>query len=89
VLAVSWRVAPVVIVTELPKFADHRKLPPDDASQNETPVTTSLLVPAHDDQAGVLLRLIEPADAAANVAAGRVVTDETFDVPAPPAPVDV
>jgi hypothetical protein len=79
----------VVIVTELRKFADQRKLPPDDASQNETPVTTSLLVPAHDDQAGVLLRLIEPADAAANVAAGRVVTELTFDVPEPPAPVDV
>jgi hypothetical protein len=79
----------VVIVTELPKFADQRKLPPDEESQNEHPVTTSLLVPAHDDQAGVLLRLIEPAEAAANVAAGRVVTDETFDVPAAPAPVDV
>jgi len=87
--AVKFRVAPVGMVTDEPKFADHRKFPADAASHTEIPVTTSLFVPAHDAHDGVFVSEIAPALAAPNVAAGRVVTDDTFDVPAVPAPVDV
>ena len=75
------------IVTELAKFADHKKLPADDASHTLIPVTTSLFVPAQEAHDGVFVREIAPALAAPKVAAGRVVTDDTFDVPTVPAPV--
>jgi hypothetical protein len=86
--AVSCNVAPVGIVTDDPNVALNRKFPDVLASKNETPVTTSRFVPAHDDQAGTFDNDNTPLDAAENVAAGRVVTDETLFVPAAPgAPV--
>jgi hypothetical protein len=87
--AVKFKVAPVGIVTEEPKFADHKKLPAEAASHTLIPVTISLFVPAHDAHDGVFVNEITPAAAAPNVAAGRVVTDDTFDVPTVPAPVNV
>src|SRR5258708_20077450 len=62
-----------------------RKFPELDASQTEMLVTTSPLVPAQFDHAGNVAAIaIAPADAAAHVIAGRVVTADTFDVPAAP-----
>ena len=77
------RVAPDTIATPDPNCADQRKLPPLAASQKLMPVRVSA-EPPHDDQVGVLDKLKTPDDAAENVAAGRVVTDETFVVPAAP-----
>jgi hypothetical protein len=85
--AVKFRVAPVGMVTDERKFADQRKLPADAASHTLIPVTTSLFVPAQEAHDGVFVNEIAPAAAAPNVAAGRVVTDDTFDVPTVPAPV--
>jgi hypothetical protein len=85
---VSCNVEPVGIVTDEPNEQLNKKLPDVLASKNETPVTTSLFVPAHDDQAGTFDNDNTPLDAAENVAAGRVVTLEMFVVPAAPgAPV--
>ena len=81
---VRFRVAPVGMVTELVSCADQRKLPALAASHTLMPVTTSLLVPAQDAHDGVFVNEITPAEAAPNVAAGRVVTLDTFVVPAVP-----
>lgn len=88
VAVVNCNVAPVGIVTDDPNVAENKKLPAVDASKKEMPVTTSKFVPAHDAHVGAFDKAKTPAEAAANVAAGLVVTDEMFDVPADPcAPV--
>jgi hypothetical protein len=80
---VSCRVAPVTMATLVPRLADHRKLPPLAASKKLTLTIVSAL-PAHEAHAGTFDKLRTPPEAAENVAAGRVVTLEMFDVPAEP-----
>jgi hypothetical protein len=79
------RLAPDTIATPDPNCADQRKFPPPgvEESQKLMPVRVSA-EPPHDDQVGVFDKLKTPDDAAENVAAGRVVTDEMFVVPAAP-----
>lgn len=81
---VRFSVSPVFTVFDADSAADHRKLPADDASHTEMCVTTSPFAPAHDAHEGVFDSEITPADAAENVADGRVVTDDTDVVPAVP-----
>lgn len=83
----SVRVAPDTIATPLANDADHRKLPDEAESQKLIPVRVSA-EPPHDDHVGVFDNDKTPDDAAEKVAAGRVVTLDTFAVPAAPgAPV--
>jgi hypothetical protein len=78
-------VSPVLIVFDKVSSTENRKFPADDASQTLMLVTISPFVPAQFDHAGkVVVIAFDPADAADQVIAGRVVTDETFDVPAAP-----
>src|SRR5258708_4310171 len=83
----SVAVSPVLIVLARVSSTLNRKFPELDASQTEMLVTTSPLVPAQFDHAGnVAAMATAPAEAAAHVIAGRVVTDDTLLVPAAPAP---
>jgi hypothetical protein len=68
---------------------ENPNVPDVDADQNEISVSVSGDVPAQFDQAGAVpVDAIDPDDADAHVTAGRVVTDDTLDVPADPgAPV--
>src|SRR5258708_823620 len=81
----SVAVSPVLIVLARVSSTLNRKFPELDASQTEMLVTTSPLVPAQFDHAGnVAAMATAPAEAAAHVIAGRVVTDDTLLVPAAP-----
>lgn len=84
VAEVKFRVSPVFSVFDVVNCADHKKFPVEAASHTEMCVTISPLVPAHDAHEGVFDKVIAPAEAALNVADGRVVTDETAVVPAVP-----
>jgi hypothetical protein len=81
--------SPVCIVTELDRAMENPNVPDELADQNEMSVSVSGDVPAQADHAGAVpFVTTEPDDADAQVAAGRVVTDDTFAVPADPgAPV--
>src|SRR5260370_35402551 len=81
----SVAVSPGFVVLGRVSSQLNRKFPERDASQTEMLVTTSPLVPAQFDHAGNVAAIaFAPADAAAHVIPGRVVTDDTFDVPAAP-----
>ncbi len=76
------KVSPVLTVLDAVSSTENRKLPLAFASQMEMFVTTSPFVPAQFAHAGnVAVIAFDPADAADQVIAGRVVTDDTFDVP--------
>ena len=77
-------VSPVAIVLDAARSAENRKFPEVLASQHEMSVTTSPLVPAHDDHVGVFDSATAPAAAVPHVTAIRVVTDDTADVPDAP-----
>jgi hypothetical protein len=79
----------VFIVTDADRAAENPNVPNVDADQKLTSVSISPLLPAQLDQAGIVpLAATDPPDADAHVTAGRVVTLDTFDVPAlPGAPV--
>jgi hypothetical protein len=81
---VKLSVSPVLIVFDALRAALNRKFPAVLLSHTLMWVTTSPFVPAHDDHDGVLLLLIDPADAAENVTSGRVVTELALEVPADP-----
>jgi hypothetical protein len=88
VIDVSVRLSPVFIVTLLDNVIDMLNVPSDASVQKLMSVSTSGLVPAQFVHAGWLLALTLAADAAFHVTAGRVVVDETLDVPfGPGAPV--
>jgi hypothetical protein len=78
------RVSPVLTVFDALRAADHRKFPAVEASKNETCETTSPFVPAQLVNDGVLDNDRTPVVEALNVAAWRVVTDDTEVVPAVP-----
>jgi hypothetical protein len=78
-------VSPVLMVFARVSRTLKRKFPALDASHTEMLVTISPFVPAQFDQDGsVAVMALDPADATDQVIAGRVVTDDTFDVPAAP-----
>ena len=88
VMDVRVRLSPVFIVTLLDNAIDMSNVPSVAAVQKLMSVSTSGLVPAQFVHAGWLLALTLAADAAFQVTAGRVVTDDTLAVPlAPGAPV--
>ena len=77
--------SPVFIVTDADSGIEEPNVPAELADHSEISVTTSPLVPAQFVHAGAVpLVATDPADADAHVAAGLVVTLETFDVPADP-----
>jgi hypothetical protein len=59
-------------------------VPDEDADQKLMYVSVSGLVPAQDDHSGSLLIDTSPPETDPQVTDSRVVTDETFDVPAEP-----
>jgi hypothetical protein len=63
---------------------DMSNVPLVEAVQNEMSVSTSPFVPAQLVHAGVFDAEIDPADADPHVTDCRVVTLDTFDVPAEP-----
>jgi hypothetical protein len=80
-----FSVSPVFTVLDAVSAAENRKFPPEELSHTEMWLTTSPFVPAQVAQDGsVVVMALEPADAAAQVRAGRVVTDDTLAVPAAP-----
>jgi hypothetical protein len=85
VIAVRLRLSPVFIVTLADSVTAAWKLPAVLASHPLIAVTVSPLVPAHEFHDGSVpfADTLAP-DAVAHVVAGRVVTDETFAVPADP-----
>jgi hypothetical protein len=85
VIGVIDSVSVVAIVADEDSVIENSKVPDVDADQKLTSVTTSLLVPAQDGHAGVVVALIEPAEApVAHATASRVVVLETLEVPAVP-----
>jgi hypothetical protein len=89
VIVVRVSESPVCIVTDDESCMENPNVPAALADQNEMSVSVSGDVPAQFDQAGAVpVEAIDPADADAHDTAGRVVTDDTLDVPAAPgAPV--
>ncbi len=85
----SVNVSPVLTVLDDARATEHRNVPDVFASQTLMCVTTSPLVPAHDVHDGnVDVNAIDPPDAAENVIAGRVVTEDAAEAPdAPGSPV--
>lgn len=87
-MLVRVRESPVAIVALLDSCPENPNVPEVEADQKETSVSTSLLVPAHDVQAGLLEADTTPAEADPHVTLCLVVTEETLLVPAAPgAPV--
>jgi hypothetical protein len=89
VIVVRVSESPVCMTTDDDSCMENPNVPDVDADQKEISVSVSGDVPAQFDQAGAVpVELIDPPDDAAHDTAGRVVTDETLDVPADPgAPV--
>lgn len=80
----SVKVSPVLMVLLAVSCADHRKLPAEAASQNETWEMTSPLVPAQLVHDGEDEELRTPVVAVVKVMVGRVVTEDTEVVPIVP-----
>jgi hypothetical protein len=79
------KVSPVVTVFATANASEVRNVPAALADHNEKWLIVSGEVPAHDAHDGnVAANAHDPADAAENVVAGRVVTDDTAVVPAAP-----
>jgi hypothetical protein len=83
-IAVKVSESPVSMTTLAESCIDMLKVPPLEAVQNEMSVSTSPLVPAHELHPGWLLAETDPPEAEPQVTASRVVTDDTFAVPAVP-----
>jgi hypothetical protein len=89
VIVVRVSESPVCMVTLDESCMENPNVPDVDADQKEISVSVSGDVPAQLVQAGAVpVDAIDPDDADAHVTPGRVVTDDTLDVPADPgAPV--
>jgi hypothetical protein len=84
VMLVSVSESPVFMVTLELSCIDRPKVPELDSDQNEMSVSTSPFVPAQLVHDGWLDAVTDPADAEFHDTDGRVVTEDTFDVPAAP-----
>lgn len=82
--AVSVSESPVSMVTPLESWIDMLNVPDVDAVQNERSVSTSPLVPAHEPHPGWLLAETDPPEGEPQVTGCRVLTVDTFAVPADP-----